>query len=128
MGGWKLEVFRMTCYVSLPIVCFYLFNKPEYFKELLIRDRRFYFSNEDPESVLLEFFITPFFIVELTLRFFKAQSDRRIQKEERKRYRSETPSRNRCPQVKKIRKNTFFNFFILLLFIFLYTLIIQLIK
>jgi hypothetical protein len=51
MGGWKLEVFRMTCYVSLPIVCFYVFNKPEYFKELLTEKRRYYFHREDPKSV-----------------------------------------------------------------------------
>ncbi|CAF0769841.1 unnamed protein product [Brachionus calyciflorus] len=51
MGGWKLEVFRMSAYVSLPIVCFYLFNKPEYFKDYLIRNKRYYFSNEDPEAI-----------------------------------------------------------------------------
>lgn len=43
MGGWKLEVFRMAGYVALPILCFYLFNKPEYFKEFLIRNKRFQF-------------------------------------------------------------------------------------
>lgn len=51
MGGWRLEVFRMSCYVALPIVCFYFFNKPEYFREVLTKNRRFYFSNEDPDSV-----------------------------------------------------------------------------
>ena len=51
MGGWKLEVFKMSCYVTLPIFCFYLFNKPEYFKEQLIKDRRYYFSNDDTNSV-----------------------------------------------------------------------------
>ncbi|RNA44651.1 guanine nucleotide-binding subunit beta 1 [Brachionus plicatilis] len=52
MGGWKLEVFRMTSYVALPIVCFYLFNKPEYFKDYLIRKKRYYFSNEDPDALI----------------------------------------------------------------------------
>lgn len=51
MGGWKLEVFRMSGYVAMPIICFYLFNKPEYFKDYLIRNKRYYFSNEDPEAV-----------------------------------------------------------------------------
>lgn len=51
MGGWKLEVFRMSGYVAMPIICFYLFNKPEYFKEYLIRKKRYYFCNEDPEAV-----------------------------------------------------------------------------
>lgn len=51
MGGWQLEVYKMTGYVALPIICFYLFNKPEYFKDFLLRNKRFYFSNEDPESV-----------------------------------------------------------------------------
>ena len=41
----------MTCYVSLPIACFYLFNKPEYFKELLTENKRYYFINEDPKIV-----------------------------------------------------------------------------
>ena len=40
MGGWKLEVGRMTGYVALPILCFYLFNKPELFKEYIARDRK----------------------------------------------------------------------------------------
>lgn len=51
MGGWKLEVYRMASYVALPIVCFYLFNKPEYFKEILTETRQYYFSQEDPEAV-----------------------------------------------------------------------------
>jgi hypothetical protein len=45
----------MTTYVSLPIVCFYLFNKPEYFKELLTQTKQYYFTHEDPESVLIVF-------------------------------------------------------------------------
>lgn len=51
MGGWKLEVSRMTAYVALPIVCFYLFNKPEYFKEILTETKQYYFPQEDPESI-----------------------------------------------------------------------------
>ena len=54
MGGWKLEIFRMSCYVSLPIVCFYLFNKPEIFKEYLAEYKRYYYPEEDKNSVIFK--------------------------------------------------------------------------
>ena len=55
MGGWQLEVGRMISYVAMPIFCFYLFNKPEYFKEILTETRQYYFPQEDPESVNISF-------------------------------------------------------------------------
>jgi protein PET100 len=51
MGGWKLEVFRMALYISFPVSLFYLFNKPEFFKEILIDYRKKHFPVEDPEAV-----------------------------------------------------------------------------
>ena len=82
MGGWKLEgiyllnfirkfyqwsiffylkqVFRMTSYVALPIVCFYLFNKPEYFKEELASTKQYYLIREDQQGVC---FILTYFII-----------------------------------------------------------------
>ena len=40
MGGWKLEVGKMSLYVAMPILCFYLFNKPEYFSEQIAKDKQ----------------------------------------------------------------------------------------
>jgi hypothetical protein len=53
MGGWKLEVGRMVAYIALPIVCFYLFNKPEYFKEYVAKNKQYYLIKEETESVCL---------------------------------------------------------------------------
>ena len=50
MGGWKLEVFKMCTYVSLPIISFYLFNKPEYFQEFLAEKKKYYFSSGADEK------------------------------------------------------------------------------
>jgi hypothetical protein len=47
----------MAAYVSLPIFCFYLFNKPEYFSEFLIRNKHFYFPKDDPHSVSIFYLI-----------------------------------------------------------------------
>ncbi len=46
----------MAGYVSLPIVCFYLFNKPEYFKENLARTKQYYSIPEDSKSVIQALF------------------------------------------------------------------------
>jgi len=43
MGGWKLEVYKMAAYVTMPILCFYIFNKPEYFSEMIARDRQVFY-------------------------------------------------------------------------------------
>lgn len=51
MGGWKLEIARMAGYISLPIGCFYLFNKPEYFQEILASTKQYYFPNDDKNTV-----------------------------------------------------------------------------
>jgi hypothetical protein len=57
MGGWRLEVGRMVAYIALPIVCFYLFNKPEYFKEYVAKNKQYYLIKEDRESVCLHVLI-----------------------------------------------------------------------
>ena len=51
MARWTLEIYRMTAYVSMPIFCFYLFNKPEYFSEFLAKNKQFYFPKDDQNSV-----------------------------------------------------------------------------
>ena len=50
----------MTSYVALPIVCFYLFNKPEYFKEELASTKQYYLIREDQQGVC---FILTYFII-----------------------------------------------------------------
>jgi hypothetical protein len=83
MGGWQLEVFKMASYVSLPIVCFYLFNKPEYFKEILTETRQYYFTQEDPKAVciLIYFYCQNLFI--LYIYFFKKISQLEAYKKEK---------------------------------------------
>ena len=39
MKRWQIEVLKMTLCVAFPVSCFYLFNKPEIFKEALIKDK-----------------------------------------------------------------------------------------
>lgn len=52
MGKWQLEVFRMAAYVSFPIACFYLFNKPDLFKEYIIDFKQKYYPPENLEAVI----------------------------------------------------------------------------
>lgn len=51
MGGWKIELTRMSLYIAFPVTCFYLLNKPELFKDLLVKDRATYYPPEDAEAV-----------------------------------------------------------------------------
>ncbi len=57
----------MTGYVALPIVCFYLFNKPEYFKEELASTKQYYLVKEDQQGVCFILFF--FFIKRLKFNF-----------------------------------------------------------
>ncbi|CAF1084433.1 unnamed protein product [Rotaria sp. Silwood1] len=49
MGGWKLEVFRMACYVTFPLAAMFLFSRPELFKERVIEARKRYHPPPNPE-------------------------------------------------------------------------------
>ncbi|CAF1068554.1 unnamed protein product [Rotaria magnacalcarata] len=49
MGGWKLEVFRMACYVSFPIAAMFLFSRPEIFKDQVIEARKRFYPPPNPE-------------------------------------------------------------------------------
>jgi protein PET100 len=51
MGGWKLEIFRMSLYIAFPVTMFYVFNKPELFKDLMIEHRANFWPKEDPDGV-----------------------------------------------------------------------------
>jgi hypothetical protein len=51
MTRWKLEVFKMAMCVSFPVACFYLFNKPELFKDSVIKHREKYFPPIDKAGV-----------------------------------------------------------------------------
>jgi hypothetical protein len=53
MGGWKLEVFRIGCYVSMPVFCFYMYNSPELFQEHLKQHIRYYAPDlQKPPNVI----------------------------------------------------------------------------
>jgi hypothetical protein len=51
MKRWQLETLKMSLCVAFPVFCFYVFNKPEIFKESLIKDRLENFPPVDKESV-----------------------------------------------------------------------------
>ncbi|XP_014085690.2 protein PET100 homolog, mitochondrial [Bactrocera oleae] len=40
MGSWRLEVFKMTLYMSFPVAMFHIFNQPAYFEEWVTKTRR----------------------------------------------------------------------------------------
>ena len=51
MGGWKLEVFKMACYMTFPVGAFYCFNRPEiFFEQDVIEIRQKLYPPEDPEK------------------------------------------------------------------------------
>ena len=37
MGGWKLEVFRFSCYMAAPVAAFYLYHQSDYVREQGLR-------------------------------------------------------------------------------------------
>ncbi|XP_077980827.1 protein PET100 homolog, mitochondrial-like [Glandiceps talaboti] len=47
MGGWKLEVGKMTMYVFFPVALFFYFNQPELFEDYISKRRRYLFPPED---------------------------------------------------------------------------------
>ena len=51
VSRWHIETFKMTLCLSFPILCFYVFNKPEIFKEYLLRDKLANFPPKDKEGV-----------------------------------------------------------------------------
>ena len=50
MGGWKLEVYRMTLYVAFPVGCFLLFNYPPFYEQAILDARRALARCYDPEG------------------------------------------------------------------------------
>lgn len=51
MGGWKLEVFKMACYMTFPVGAFYCFNRPEmFFEKDVIEIRQKLYPPEDKEK------------------------------------------------------------------------------
>lgn len=53
MGGWKLELFRMTLYISFPVGMFLLFNYPPFYEQAIMEGRRALASSYDPEAAEL---------------------------------------------------------------------------
>lgn len=52
MGNWKLEVFKMACYMAFPVGSFYMFNRPElFFEQAVIDIRQRLYPPEDPEKL-----------------------------------------------------------------------------
>ncbi|CAF1000413.1 unnamed protein product [Adineta ricciae] len=49
MGSWKLEVFRMACYISFPLAAMFLFSRPELFKDRVIEARKRHHPPPNPE-------------------------------------------------------------------------------
>ncbi|KAK9504883.1 hypothetical protein O3M35_009054 [Rhynocoris fuscipes] len=50
MGGWKLEIFRMSIYMAFPVGIFHYFNQPQYFEEWVVKTRRELYPPETPEK------------------------------------------------------------------------------
>uniref|UniRef100_A0A2R5LF88 Protein PET100 homolog, mitochondrial n=1 Tax=Ornithodoros turicata TaxID=34597 RepID=A0A2R5LF88_9ACAR len=50
MGGWKLEVFKMTIYMAFPVGLFYFFNQPKYFEKWVVKTKRECFPPQDNEN------------------------------------------------------------------------------
>lgn len=40
MGGWWLEIGKMTLYMSFPVAMFHYFNQPEYFEKWVTQTKR----------------------------------------------------------------------------------------
>jgi protein PET100 len=47
MGGWKLEVVKMSLYITFPVVLLHYFNKPEYFEKWVVKTRRTVFPPDN---------------------------------------------------------------------------------
>jgi protein PET100 len=50
MGGWKLEVFRMSLYMAFPVGCFWWFNQPSFFESWMVQKSKELFWPEDPRA------------------------------------------------------------------------------
>ncbi|XP_059621918.1 protein PET100 homolog, mitochondrial [Phlebotomus argentipes] len=51
MGGWQLEVAKMTMYIFFPVALFHYFNQPEYFEKWVTSTRRELYPPEDPKQI-----------------------------------------------------------------------------
>lgn len=40
MGDWKLEIVKMSLYITFPVALFHYFNQPEYFEQWVVKTRR----------------------------------------------------------------------------------------
>jgi len=49
MGNWQLEVFKMSLYISIPVLTFVIFNEPQLFEGVLLAHRRLQAAEENPE-------------------------------------------------------------------------------
>lgn len=47
MGGWKLEVFKMSVYMTFPVALFYYFNQPQFFEGWMIEKRNQLFPPQE---------------------------------------------------------------------------------
>jgi protein PET100, animal type len=47
MGGWLLEVGKMTMYMSFPVILFHYFNQPEFYEEWVTSTRRAIYPPEN---------------------------------------------------------------------------------
>lgn len=52
MGGWKLEVFKMSLYMMFPVGIFYYFNQPQYFEKWVVKVRREIYPPENVKAKL----------------------------------------------------------------------------
>ncbi|KAI3379921.1 hypothetical protein SNEBB_006189 [Seison nebaliae] len=47
MGSWHLEVFRMGVYITFPVVCFYIFTRPDLHSDWMTSQRKRHYPTEE---------------------------------------------------------------------------------
>lgn len=52
MGGWKLEVFKISLYMAFPVGAFWLFHQPRFYEKWMIQNHKLLYGDRDPEKAL----------------------------------------------------------------------------
>lgn len=52
MGGWKLEVFKISLYMTFPVAAFWVFHQPKFYEKWMIQSHRVLYGHRNPTKVL----------------------------------------------------------------------------
>lgn len=52
MGGWKLEVFKISLYMMFPVGAFWIFHQPKFYEKWVIENNRLLYGYQNPEKKL----------------------------------------------------------------------------